>query len=77
MEAVGSAEVYETLRATLSQDNNVRLAAEQKLKRWEADAVPGFVGSLLSVAIEPQNVPEVSPASPTRQKRFAIIKLRL
>ena len=60
MNGVSIETVYNTLQASLSQDNSVRSAAEDQLRTWEADSAPGFIGSLLKVAIEFQNVAEVS-----------------
>lgn len=52
--------VYGVLSSSLSQDNTTRSAAEKQLHTWESDSVPGFIGSLLKIAEELQNVPEVS-----------------
>jgi hypothetical protein len=51
--------VYEVLSASLSQNNTTRSAAEKQLHTWESDSVPGFIGALLKIAQEVQNVPEV------------------
>ena len=51
--------VYDVLSRSLSQDNTIRSAAEKQLHEWESDSVPGFIGSLLKIAQEFQNVPEV------------------
>jgi hypothetical protein len=52
--------VYNVLSSSLSQDNTTRSAAEKQLHTWESDSVPGFIGSLLKIAEELQNVSEVS-----------------
>jgi hypothetical protein len=52
--------VYDCLSSSLSQDNTTRSAAEKQLQTWESDSVPGFIGALLKIAQEVQNVPEVS-----------------
>ncbi|KAL4518028.1 hypothetical protein Ndes2526A_g01512 [Nannochloris sp. 'desiccata'] len=52
--------VYGVLSSSLSQDNTTRSAAEKQLHTWESDSVPGFIGSLLKIAEELQNVPEES-----------------
>jgi len=53
-------DVFATLQASLSQDNAYRSAAENQLRKWEAESEPGFIGSLLKVAQEFSGVPEVS-----------------
>lgn len=60
-EALSTDQVYATLQAAISLDNASRTAAEAQLQTWEADSAPGFIGSLLRVALEVQAVPEVSP----------------
>ena len=52
-------QVYATLEAALSLDAGTRGAAEAQLRAWEADAAPGFIGSLLKVVAEVAAVPEV------------------
>jgi len=52
--------VYDVLSSSLSQENIRRSAAEKQLQTWESDSVPGFIGSLLAIAEELQNVSEVS-----------------
>lgn len=51
--------VFRTLSTSLSQDNAVRFPAETQLRKWETESVPGFIGSLLRVALETQSVEEV------------------
>lgn len=51
--------VFRTLSSSLSQDNAVRSPAEAQLRKWETKSVPGFLGSLLRVALETQSVEEV------------------
>jgi len=60
MSGVSIDNVYNTLQASLSQDNAIRSTAEEQLRKWESDSEPGFTGSLLKVAIEISNVAEVS-----------------
>lgn len=56
---VGVEQVYATLSASLSMDNQQRGAAEAQLRRWESDAAPAFIGSLCKVMAEVNGVPEV------------------
>ena len=59
--------VYEVLTASLSQDNAIRSAAEKQLHEWESDSVPGFIGALLKIAQEVQNVSEVKFCNGSRK----------
>ena len=58
--SVNADTVFQALQAALSFENTVRGPAEAQLREWEADAVPGFIGSLLKVVSEVNAVPEVS-----------------
>ena len=42
--------VFSTITHAFSFDNAVRNNADSQLKRWEEDAVPGFLASLLTIA---------------------------
>jgi hypothetical protein len=56
--ALGVEVVYNTLQAAL-QNGPHRADAERQLKAWEEESAPGFIGDLLKVAVEVQNVSEV------------------
>jgi hypothetical protein len=58
-EEVSATAVFATLQGSFSSDNVTRSAAEAQLHKWEVSSAPGFVGSLLNVALEVQGVPEV------------------
>lgn len=55
-----TATIYSILQASLSQDNATRSAAEAKIHEWESNpSTPGFIGGLIKIAQQVQNVPEV------------------
>ena len=49
-EAVSVPLVFSTITNAFSFDNVVRNEADIQLRRWEQDAVPGFLASLLTIA---------------------------
>ena len=49
-EAVSAPLVFSTITHAFSFDNVVRGEADTQLRRWEEDAVPGFLASLLTIA---------------------------
>lgn len=69
-EGITTEVVFACLQSSLSQDNVTRSAAEKQLQAWESDSVPGFIGSLLKIAQEPQ-VPEVRGSRNDRRLRGA------
>lgn len=52
--------VLQTIQGVLSIDPNIRHQAEALLKAWEADAVPGFLISLLQIVEQSGAIDEVS-----------------
>lgn len=59
MGSVSVESVYTTLQASLGYDGAARSAAQSQLLEWEKNCAPGFMGSLLKIAIEVQNITEV------------------
>lgn len=59
-ETIEYSTVLDSLRATSSYNNAERIAAEALIKKWETEVEPGFLSSLLRIAIENGTIPEVS-----------------
>ena len=57
--AISEQAVIDALGGALSYDATTRAAAEKKLREWESDAEPNFVGSLLRIVSETAAAPEV------------------
>jgi hypothetical protein len=57
--AVSPDQVLATIQGALSIDNSVRLSAEGLLRAWEADAVPGFLSSLMQIVQQAGTIEEV------------------
>ena len=49
-EAVSVPLVFSTITHAFSFDNVIRNEADTQVRKWEKDAVPGFLASLLTIA---------------------------
>ena len=57
--SVSLEQVYQTLLASMSPDQDVRGTAENNLLRWEKISAPGYLGYLLDIASKSNDVAEV------------------